>query len=163
AHGRAHPHHGEARRAVKRSRKALKIRRNRPLTGLVQAHMPRKRIIRGAPARRALARSESGQIPIAPGLIALAAGGLAVAAPARLLRRTPDAQAHWSQPNRHTTLAQLDGTPERHYYTGRNLERAAAIGDLRAMTHRRLPKFALEYLEGGAEDEATMLREREAF
>ena len=31
------------------------------------------------------------------------------------------------------------------------------------MTHRRMPRFVLEYLEGGAEDEATLLRERAAF
>jgi (S)-mandelate dehydrogenase len=31
------------------------------------------------------------------------------------------------------------------------------------MTHRRLPRFALEYLEGGSEDEAAMMRERRAY
>ncbi len=31
------------------------------------------------------------------------------------------------------------------------------------MSHKRLPRFALEYLEGGAQDEATMLRERRAY
>ena len=36
--------------------------------------------------------------------------------------------------------------------------RALTIADLRAMAHRRLPRFALEYLEGGAEDEATLAR-----
>ncbi len=67
------------------------------------------------------------------------------------------------EPNRHTQLAQLDGTPSRRYYTGSDLQRAVAVSDLRAMTHRRLPRFALEYLEGGAQDEATMLRERRAY
>jgi (S)-mandelate dehydrogenase len=57
----------------------------------------------------------------------------------------------------------LDGKPARRFYTGHNLRRAVAIGDLRAMAHRRLPRFALEYLEGGAEDEATLDRERRAF
>lgn len=66
-------------------------------------------------------------------------------------------------PNRHTALAQLDDTPQRHFYTGRRLARAVEIGDLRAMAHKRLPRFALEYLEAGAEDEATMAREREAY
>ena len=66
-------------------------------------------------------------------------------------------------PNRHTRLAQMNGAPARRYYTGRNLRRAIAIDDLRAMTHRRLPRFALEYLEGGSEDEATLMRERRAF
>ena len=31
------------------------------------------------------------------------------------------------------------------------------------MAHRRLPRFALEYLEGGAEEEATLARNRAAF
>ena len=66
-------------------------------------------------------------------------------------------------PNRQTRLAQLDGTPARRYYTGHDLQRAVAIADLRAMTHQRLPRFALEYLEGGAEDEAALLRERRAY
>ena len=67
------------------------------------------------------------------------------------------------QPNRNTGLAQLDGAPERRYYTGSNLDRAVAIADLRARTHRLMPRFVLEYLEGGAEDEATMMRERRAY
>ena len=68
-----------------------------------------------------------------------------------------------TQPNRNTRLAQLNDTPSRRYYTGRDLKRAVAIADLRAMTHQWLPRFALEYLEGGAEDEATMRRERDSF
>ncbi len=68
-----------------------------------------------------------------------------------------------TQPNRNTGLAQLDGVPERRYYTGSNLKRAIAIADLRAKTHKLMPRFVLEYLEGGAEDEATMLRERTAY
>lgn len=66
-------------------------------------------------------------------------------------------------PNRHTAIVQLRGTPPRRYYTGHNLSRAVAVEDLRAMTHRRLPDFVLEYLEGGAEDEATLRRERRAY
>jgi (S)-mandelate dehydrogenase len=97
-------------------------------------------------------------------LIAALAGlgcGLALGA---ALRRDREAERPLlSQPNRHTTLAQLDGSPERRWYTGRNLDRAVAIADLRAMTHRFLPRFALEYLEGGAEDEATLMRERRAY
>lgn len=89
------------------------------------------------------------------GLAALAGAAVGAA----LARPRPQAR----EPNRHTALAQLEGTPRRRYYTGRNLARAAAIEDLRAMTHRFLPKFALEYLEGGAEDEATMMRERQAY
>ena len=66
-------------------------------------------------------------------------------------------------PNRHTRLAQLGGTPRRRYYTGGNLDRVKAIEDLRARTHKLMPRFVLEYLEAGAEDEATMIREREAY
>jgi (S)-mandelate dehydrogenase len=65
--------------------------------------------------------------------------------------------------NRHTSVAQLGGSPKRRFYTGSNLDRAIAIADLRARTHRLMPRFVLEYLEGGAEDEATLYREREAF
>lgn len=52
----------------------------------------------------------------------------------------------------------LHGTPERRLYAGRDLSRALTIADLRARAHRRLPRFALEYLEGGAEGEATLER-----
>jgi (S)-mandelate dehydrogenase len=68
-----------------------------------------------------------------------------------------------SNPNAHTGLAQAGGTPRRHYYSGSNPDRAITIADLRARTHRRMPRLALEYLEGGAEDEATLSRERTAF
>jgi (S)-mandelate dehydrogenase len=68
-----------------------------------------------------------------------------------------------SEPNRNTRLVQLNGAPSRRYYTGHNLSRAVAIEDLRAMTHQRMPKFVTEYLEGGSEDEATLLRERTAY
>ena len=61
------------------------------------------------------------------------------------------------------TLAQLGDSPVRRFYTGANLERAHTIADLRARAHRRMPRLALEYLEAGAEDEATLAREREAF
>lgn len=56
-----------------------------------------------------------------------------------------------------------DATPRRRYYTGRNLRRALTIDDLRARTHKLMPRFVLEYLEAGAQDEATLAREREAF
>jgi len=59
--------------------------------------------------------------------------------------------------------AQLNGHPPRRLYRGRNLARAISIDDLRARTHRRMPRFALEYLEGGSEDEATLAREQDAF
>jgi (S)-mandelate dehydrogenase len=68
-----------------------------------------------------------------------------------------------SDPDRQRCIAQLAGSPSRRYYSGRNPARAVAVEDLRAMTHRRLPRFVLEYLEGGAEEEATLAREREAY
>lgn len=61
------------------------------------------------------------------------------------------------------SIAQLGDTSARRYYTGRNLQRAKAISDLRARTHKVMPRIALEYLEGGAGEEATLYREREAF
>jgi len=59
--------------------------------------------------------------------------------------------------------AQMDGTPKRSYYTGSDLSRALDIDDLRARTHKRMPRFVLEYLEGGAGQEETLTRERAAF
>jgi (S)-mandelate dehydrogenase len=94
-------------------------------------------------------------------LLAYALAGLAGAAAGVALTRRRDRSGH--EPNRHTQLAQLDGTPSRRYYTGFNPQRAVAISDLRAMSHKRLPRFALEYLEGGAQDEAAMFRERTAY
>jgi len=62
-----------------------------------------------------------------------------------------------------TSKAQFRGSPRRRYYTGAQMHRALSIGDLRARTHRRMPRFVLEYLEGGSEDEATLARERDAL
>lgn len=62
-----------------------------------------------------------------------------------------------------TAPAQFGGTPSRRYYTGRDLRRVRAIGDLRARAHRLMPRVALEYLEGGAGEEATLARERAVF
>lgn len=97
------------------------------------------------------------------GAAALLGAGLGAGLGAMLARRRPVAPERGTQPNRHTRVPQLEGTPRRDYYTGPSLHRAAAIADLRAMTHRYLPRFALEYLEGGAEDEATLTRERDAY
>ena len=68
-----------------------------------------------------------------------------------------------SYPNRKDALAVSGGTPRRRFYAGRNLERVKAIADLRARTHKLMPRFVLEYLEGGAEDEETLARELQAF
>jgi (S)-mandelate dehydrogenase len=54
--------------------------------------------------------------------------------------------------------AVLAGRPQRRFYAGRNPADAVTIEDLRAMAHRRLPNLALDYLEGGGEDEATLAR-----
>jgi (S)-mandelate dehydrogenase len=48
-------------------------------------------------------------------------------------------------------------------YAVRNVARALDIEELRHMALRRLPGFVVEYLEGGAEDEKTLLRNRNAF
>lgn len=58
------------------------------------------------------------------------------------------------------SVAQLDGSPRRRFYTGGDIARVQTIGDLRARTHKLMPRFVLEYLEGGAGDEATLARER---
>jgi len=68
-----------------------------------------------------------------------------------------------ADPDRAASVAQLQGSPRRHYYKGSNPARAVTIADLRAMAHRRLPRFVLEYLEGGAEEEETLRRERTAY
>jgi len=54
--------------------------------------------------------------------------------------------------------AQLGASPARRLYAGRDPGRAVSIDDLRAMAHRFLPAFALDYLEGGAEEEQTLAR-----
>lgn len=51
----------------------------------------------------------------------------------------------------------------RRYYRGRDVSRAQNIDELRAMAARRLPNFSFEYLEGGADDELTLRRNRESF
>lgn len=91
------------------------------------------------------------------GLILLALAGFAIGALAGARR------SRHGEPNRHPRLAQMQGTPRRRYYTGAVPSRAIAISDLRARAHELMPRIALEYLEGGAEDEASMLRERRAF
>jgi (S)-mandelate dehydrogenase len=63
----------------------------------------------------------------------------------------------------HHSVAQLDGSPRRRFYTGGDIARVEAIEDLRARTHKLMPRFVLEYLEGGAGEEATLARERECF
>jgi (S)-mandelate dehydrogenase len=52
---------------------------------------------------------------------------------------------------------------KRRHYSGRDPQRAQSIADLRAMALRRLPGFVGEYVEGGAEEEQTLLANRSAF
>lgn len=61
------------------------------------------------------------------------------------------------------SAAVLGASPPRRLYCGHDLARARTIADLRAMAHRFLPRFALEYLEAGGEEEATLDRNREAL
>lgn len=45
----------------------------------------------------------------------------------------------------------------------RNLQQAASIDDLRQMAQRRLPAFAFDFIDGGAEDELNLHKNRTAF
>ena len=52
---------------------------------------------------------------------------------------------------------------QRRTYRGSDLTRALNIEDLRAIGRRRVPNFVFEYLEGGAEDEASLRHNRAAL
>ena len=52
---------------------------------------------------------------------------------------------------------------KRRLFDGRDFARALNIADLRAVARRRVPHFVFEYVEGGAEDEATLRCNRSAF
>lgn len=52
---------------------------------------------------------------------------------------------------------------QRRAHNGRGCARALNIADLREVARRRVPGFVFEYVEGGAEDEATLLRNRDAL
>jgi (S)-mandelate dehydrogenase len=52
---------------------------------------------------------------------------------------------------------------QRRFYTGSNLRRAHSIDELRGIARRRVPNFCFEYVEGGAEDELTLRRNRNVF
>lgn len=99
------------------------------------------------------------------GGVALAALGLAAGALALTRRqafdgggRAPpsfapaDRTLSWASP------AVLSGSPQRRFYSGTRLDHAVTVEDLRAMAHRRLPGFVIEYLEAGGEDEAALAR-----
>jgi (S)-mandelate dehydrogenase len=52
---------------------------------------------------------------------------------------------------------------KRRRYQGTDVQRALTIEDLRQMARRRTPNFAFEYVEGGAEEEVTLRRNRAVF
>jgi (S)-mandelate dehydrogenase len=52
---------------------------------------------------------------------------------------------------------------KRRRYQGMDVSRALTIEDLRQMARRRAPNFAFEYVEGGAEEEVTLRRNRAVF
>jgi (S)-mandelate dehydrogenase len=52
---------------------------------------------------------------------------------------------------------------KRRPFTGRDAASALTIADLRELARRRVPALAFEYVEGGAEDEATLRNNRAAF
>jgi (S)-mandelate dehydrogenase len=52
---------------------------------------------------------------------------------------------------------------KRRRYQGTDVSRALTIEDLRQMARRRAPNFAFEYVEGGAEEEVTLKRNRAVF
>lgn len=99
---------------------------------------------------------------LALGALALAAGAVVFermrAGPIAVRGRAAPALAPADSDLAGASPAVLGNSPRRRFYAGRDLGRAVTIEDLRAMAHRRLPRFALEYLEGGAEDEASLAR-----
>jgi (S)-mandelate dehydrogenase len=52
---------------------------------------------------------------------------------------------------------------KRRRYQGMDVQRALNIEDLRQIARRRTPNFAFEYVEGGAEEEVTLKRNRSVF
>ena len=51
----------------------------------------------------------------------------------------------------------------RRYRTDTRFDQAQSIAELEHMARHRLPHFAWEYLAGGAEEETTLRRNRQAF
>ena len=51
----------------------------------------------------------------------------------------------------------------RRPFTSRDISRALNIADLRDIARRRIPDFVFEYVESGAEDEATLRGNRAAW
>jgi len=51
----------------------------------------------------------------------------------------------------------------RRYYAGSDFRRAITVEEVRRVASRRLPRFVMEFLEGGAEDEVSLGRNRSIF
>ena len=51
----------------------------------------------------------------------------------------------------------------RRFYQGNDLTRIHSVAEMAALARHRLPAFAWEYLDGGAEEEATLRRNRHSF
>ncbi len=52
---------------------------------------------------------------------------------------------------------------KREHYAGGDFRRAINVEDLRRVARRRVPTFSFEYVEGGAEDEVALRRNRDVF
>ena len=52
---------------------------------------------------------------------------------------------------------------KRKFYSGKDFRNARSVEELHKIARRRVPNFALEYVEGGAEDETTLKWNREAL
>ena len=52
---------------------------------------------------------------------------------------------------------------KRRYYSGADFRRALSIEELRRVAQNRLPRFQMEYVECGAEDEVSLKRNRSIF
>lgn len=51
----------------------------------------------------------------------------------------------------------------RQFYAGTDFRRALSVEELRRIAQNRLPRFEMEYVEGGAEDEVSLRRNRSIF
>jgi len=54
-------------------------------------------------------------------------------------------------------------TVRRTHYAGRDFRRSVNVEDVRRLARRALPNFSFEYVEGGAEDEVSLRRNRDVF
>ena len=51
----------------------------------------------------------------------------------------------------------------RRYYAGSDFRRALSVEEVHRVAQRRLPRFEMEYVDGGAEDEVSLRRNRSIF